>query len=255
MVKFTGQLSALMIGAGSIPAPLTIPGLIAWHDAALGLTKAGGGTPANGDPIESWLDLSGNNNTLAQSTGAAQPLYQSSVINSKPAINFDGTDDYLERVLSTAVTSTTATWVAVLRCDSFGYQDRYAVLHDVTNTDYNIAATGIFVMMNSDTNLRASRNNLDRGQGTKAASPNNIIVGSVYDGTNSTIYVNGVAGTPVACTGSFNATRFILGAGEVAGAANFADIQVAESLLYNTSLNSTQMGTLNTYLNAKYAVY
>ncbi len=62
---------------------------IVWLDAArLGL--------ADNTAVSSWTDFSGNNNHATQATGSQQPLYKTAQINGVPAIDFDGTNDYLQ---------------------------------------------------------------------------------------------------------------------------------------------------------------
>lgn len=62
---------------------------IVWLDAArLGL--------ANNTAVSSWTDLSGNNNHAIQATGAQQPIFKTGQINGVPAVDFDGTNDFLQ---------------------------------------------------------------------------------------------------------------------------------------------------------------
>lgn len=68
-------------------SPAHIPGLQIWldADAITGLS--------DGDPIATWLDQSGLGRDASQSTGAKKPTYKTGIINGKPVIRFDGTDD------------------------------------------------------------------------------------------------------------------------------------------------------------------
>ena len=61
---------------------------------------SGTSTTMNGQSISMWNDLSGNSNHVSQSTLAQQPLYQSNILNGKPAVAFDfnnsaGQNDFL----------------------------------------------------------------------------------------------------------------------------------------------------------------
>ncbi len=49
----------------------------------------------NGDPVANWPDASGNGNDASQVLGANQPTFSTNVINGKPAVSFDGINDYL----------------------------------------------------------------------------------------------------------------------------------------------------------------
>lgn len=49
----------------------------------------------NNDPVSSWTDSSGNSHGATASSGA-RPLYKTNVVNSKPALLFDGVDDEMQ---------------------------------------------------------------------------------------------------------------------------------------------------------------
>ena len=78
--------------------PTDVAGLVLWAAARL----IGGAS--NNDPIETWMDQSGEDNHLTQSSSGSRPLYKTSIINSLPALQFDGSNDHftLPDVLSGA---------------------------------------------------------------------------------------------------------------------------------------------------------
>jgi hypothetical protein len=82
---------ALTIARSALPSGASVPTDLepaAWWKAdALGL--------ANADPVATWTDSSGNANSLSQATAGKRPTYRTNVINSKPVVRFDGTDDFL----------------------------------------------------------------------------------------------------------------------------------------------------------------
>ena len=57
--------------------------LAGWYkaDAITGLS--------DGDAVDSWVDSSGNGNTLTQSTSGAKPSYETNEVNSLPVVRFD----------------------------------------------------------------------------------------------------------------------------------------------------------------------
>jgi hypothetical protein len=50
---------------------------------------------SNGTALASWPDTSGNANNAVQATGANQPIFRTNQVNSLPAVDFDGSNDYL----------------------------------------------------------------------------------------------------------------------------------------------------------------
>jgi hypothetical protein len=76
-------------------SPSDISGLTVW-------LKSDSGTSSTTDEgaISTWSDQSGNGNHFTQATGGNQPTYETTGINGKPVVNFDGSNDYMERNLS-----------------------------------------------------------------------------------------------------------------------------------------------------------
>lgn len=62
-----------------------------WLDAADSstITQSGG-------TVSQWNDKSGNNRHVSQAISSRQPAYSATGLNSKPTIDFDGTDDFLK---------------------------------------------------------------------------------------------------------------------------------------------------------------
>ena len=75
-------------GASVAPfTPAAISGLTVWLKADAITGKS------DGDAMSSWTDSSGNGNHAVQATGANQPLYKTGIVNGKPAVLFDDTND------------------------------------------------------------------------------------------------------------------------------------------------------------------
>lgn len=90
--------SSVVVAAPGVWDPTTVSGLKLWAAARLitGLSDS--------DPVTTWSDQSGQGNDLSQSTTGNKPLYKTNIVNGRPAILFDGVDDYftLANVLSGA---------------------------------------------------------------------------------------------------------------------------------------------------------
>lgn len=129
--KFKGSLQ----DAGSRVFPLTIPadtltpvniGPLTWSlfDPKVDLgarmstyLPARGTTLNNLDPVTTLFDNSGNDNNGTQTNSLFKPVYKTNQINTYPAIDFDGNDDYLS-VPITASSIDEAVF-AVVKVDSF----------------------------------------------------------------------------------------------------------------------------------------
>lgn len=93
------QINSYRAGIGSIVSPPPASGFWtpanivtqAWFDA----DDAGTITIATG--VSQWDDKSGNGRHVSQGTAANQPAYNSTQLNSKPVLTFDGSNDVLQR--------------------------------------------------------------------------------------------------------------------------------------------------------------
>lgn len=91
-------------------SPASLPNLLAWWEAdSFSLAD---GTAIGGAGNE-WVDLSGNGNSLTQSTAGARPVFKTAIVNGHPVIRFDGTDDFLS-MTSALVLGAAWTYMVVL---------------------------------------------------------------------------------------------------------------------------------------------
>jgi hypothetical protein len=90
---FTLFLSILTLSAiAQIPS-----GSVLW-------LKADAGVTLNGTTVSAWTDQSGNGYNVSQATVSNQPTFQASAFNGQPAINFDGSNDFLNNIVNNVVT-------------------------------------------------------------------------------------------------------------------------------------------------------
>lgn len=70
-------------------SPVDISGITFWlpADAISGLSDGGA--------IGTWTDQSDEENNAIQSNADRKPLYKTNIVNGKPVVRFDGTDDFL----------------------------------------------------------------------------------------------------------------------------------------------------------------
>lgn len=82
------NVQSLLLAQGVAPfTPLSISGCKMW-------LKASSLALADGDPVATWTDLSGNSNS-GSASGTARPTYKTSILNGKAIVRFDGTTDVM----------------------------------------------------------------------------------------------------------------------------------------------------------------
>lgn len=210
--------------------PAALPGLLLWLDASRITGKS------DGDSVSQWDDLSGNSNHWAQATSSKQPTYQTNELNGLPIVRFDGVDDVLTHAgLNVGSTHTvffvfarTGTSAAPLISaggagyDFFNPGGLDAYFFNSSRAENN---TGAFAALGAFSIAVYQRQSLRKNGATVSLS------GSASAGSNN---------------------RTLLGA---LSAANFATCDIAEVIISTHSLNAATIAQVETYLNAKYAIY
>jgi len=84
---YSSVATATTFSAG---ADVPFGALLLWLKADAGLLQSG-----TNIPIGLWADQSGNGNDASQSSGGIQPIWIPNVIQDRPVIRFNGTNDYL----------------------------------------------------------------------------------------------------------------------------------------------------------------
>ena len=211
-------------------SPKRISGLQLWLKADTGLWQdATMTTPAvaDGDVVGAWQDFSGQNNHATQGTTASKPLLKLNIVNGKPVVRFDGTDDSLA-----TPSLTTGTVFAVfmhLAIAPFGYDNLISRPVD----------DNFILVQNADL----------------AAFMTSFQVGS-------NIWINSVL-TPSYTSGAYyivcgKDTTPGTGVNVICGQASTAaplDGDVAEILIYDSVLSSDAQKQVEAYLNSRYAIY
>jgi hypothetical protein len=100
-------------GGRVVSTPAHISGLSFWLDAALA------GSYADTNPVTAWADVSGNARHFINDVDAGYPLFRTAQKNGKPAIVFDGVNDWLYRN-PTGVSSAEFTLMLTFKLNAFG---------------------------------------------------------------------------------------------------------------------------------------
>lgn len=230
--------------SGGAWTPASLTGLQFWlkADAIGGLN--------DGDAITTWADSSGNGNDATQSTGTAKPTYKTGILNGLPCARFDGGDS-LRGGGTTSITGTTLTAFAIvsLNSGSANYA-RVLSLSASGQNDYNSAARAAPILRNSNTQALASfRNNVVRSSGAIVYGTHAYVV-SIFDGTNHTIYVNGVAGSALASSGTFAISAYALGDNYLTDS-SFLNGDIVECGVTNTNVSGADLTSLQSYLSTR----
>lgn len=208
--------------------PASISGLInRWRADSIAL--------AQGAAVSSWPALTGSA-VLTQSTGAAQPSYQTAGMNSQPTVRFDGSSDYM-----TAATTSTAQPVTVVM-----------VLKLSVSAQQQLVQAGSLQLFSNGSVWAVNTGSTSLTGGTPGTSP--TVVTMTATGGTATVYDKGTQvisgssgttdlGTPlqIAAFGTSTRSRFLNG-------------DIAEVLVYNKVLSAAERSTVHSYVQDRYAI-
>lgn len=210
--------------------PSTVSGIQIW-------LKADSLSLNDGDAVSTWTDSSTNGNDFTGTT-TTRPIYKTGIVNGKPILRFDGTDDIL-----TATSSAT-------------YRTIFAVgkyTAGATFVDYNgLIANASTHMING----YAATTNIVTGVASMTAAWRNgqaRTTADVYGNVGFDFYpINSEFWCGTFQLASNTTMTALLG--RTAGAGRFWGGDIAEVLAYNAVLSSTDRANIETYLVNKYAL-
>lgn len=244
-------------GGGGAFSPSQIAGLQLW-------LKANAITGLNdNDPVANWNDSSGNGRDLSQGTAASRPTFRTSQVNSLPAVDFDGTDDVLTRASVTNFIGSNAGHVfCVMRVDTSDAAHINLLDWRPTNDNNRL---GIYPTFTFSATPNSTLMDWGDALGTGRVQALNVAAGLTGTFrlwefsrnvnaanwlTNGISYATATWGDAIDPTES--GTLFFAGAFD---AGVRMDGMIAEFLLYNRFLSSTEQTQIRNHLNGKYVLF
>ena len=215
-------------------------GLVLWLDAADDSTFS----YSSGTSVSQWRDKSGLNNHSSQATVGSQPS-RSTFQNSRKTITFDGTNDFLDGASALTIANG-YTAFTIVKSSATGERDIITSTPAAQSTDiylYQQASTGRFGNWSNVYTSNPISLNVWYLFSTNVSS-----VGS------ETLYLNG--SSQASNSRSLTNTRgYRVGAyytGSSSG--EYWSGEIAEILIFNRSLSSTEMKQVHTYLGQKWGI-
>lgn len=217
---------------------------------------------ADADPVGYWPDQSGQANHLTQATAGFRPLYKTAIQNGLPVLRLDGSDDRMETasLLGSALFGAQAATVFAVQKQTGSNANNTTICWEST------ASTNRALIHATYSDVIYFDYPSDSGGRTSVAQPGGWddawqTLCCVRGTVTSSIYARSVSlatGTPA---GSLDtAASNVLVAGAYRSAANstysiFFQGDIGELLIYNTALSDADRQSVESYLNARWAVY
>ena len=230
--------------------PDGLSGLQVWlkADAITGLN--------DGDSVTSWTDSSGNSNTASQSTAANKPAYKTSIVNSQPVVRFDGSNDVLVGTTISGINTSSISLFVIATGNSISAnQERSPFsINNYNNglrferSSWGSGALGVY---NNAASVSTATGTLAVG-GYSAS----ILEMVKQYSTQSDLWINGGSNansTNATVTGTFTNTSYQIG-DSVGGDDLKYSGDIAEVILYNAALSTSNRQAIEAYLQGKYAI-
>jgi hypothetical protein len=188
------------------------------------------------DPISTWNDSSGNGFTVTQATGGLQPIYKISILNGYPVVRFDGSNDAL--VNAPFALSQPFTVITVVKGGASG-----------SFQDFMFGGGAASLTINTSGNLAVYGGNLVSG--TSDIRGGNHVCTGIFNTVSSACLVDGIQQGSGDCgTGNYSGITI----GNNSSGTSGLNGDLAEGLIYDSALSSTNRGNVEAYLKAKYGL-
>ena len=233
------------------PHPLTMGETLLWWWNAKDLASGA---------VSSWISREGNNYDLAQATSTKRPTCNLTGYNSNPCVEFDGTDDFLLATVTEHSLSTFTMFMVLKNNNTSGVNPNAAALYNSGET--NEWDNQKSCSWGENYNLANPRNqSFNRNVGaTNVAfnielNPSQMILCSVFDGSDGIAYLNGTEGLSATQEGNFGINRVQIGARWVGSTqTTYNEYEVSEILAYGSAFSATQVSQLNGYFYNEWGI-
>ena len=256
MTPILGVLGSSYRAAAATP-PVT--GYTAWMDA----TQATKFTYSSSNIISQWTDASGNGYNATQSTVANQPTRVTSAINGKPAVRFDGTNDFFNWVFSglsshtifmvlrfpSAITTSTSTQEIFVK-DVTGHTNGFIAFGDVSGSISNERVSWLTVYCPAGSYYNGGDLASGSHQFNWKFNSSGYSAAIRYD--KSALSLSTVAGCGGFSSIDYPSNYAYLGAGATGAAPFIGDI--GEILIYTSALSAGDITSTENYLATKWGL-
>lgn len=208
----------------------------------------------SGSSVSQWNDLSSNHYNLVQATGANQPVYSATSFMGQPGITFDGTNDFLAAASVNPGTNKFGVFAFMQQSLNNTSDARFLGYTSGAGTNDFSAPDNFYVGIQSSatdniTGYRGGRLSVYLYANIAPSDGGYYRIGSVWDGTNHTLYADNVAQTAVANSGNLTTGGTIRLGSNTGGASNWKGA-TGRIILTKGDLTSTDRNNIDAWLQA-----
>jgi hypothetical protein len=252
--SISSSRKSIVASSGGVPfSPTDLSGLSLW-------LKADAGVTLSGPNVTGWADQSGNGNNASANSGQ-EPTFASSFSNSKPAIEFNGTTQVMQIADANSLDFLTTSSFIVIKYLGQGTGNNIVYFKNANAGSPADPAMYGLIGSNGEERVSFSFNVGGWSDYETSISINNSIpkiLSMTSNGTSQNIYSNGTISNNFSIIGDIatsTGTLQIGGYNQSFDAAEYFYGRIAEIIMYNRAVTGTERQQVETYLNAKYAIY
>jgi hypothetical protein len=227
--------------------PSTITGLNLW-------LKADSLALSDGAAVSAWADSSGHGYAVTQATGANQPIYKSAIANGKPVLRFNGTTQRLESSTAGVIPSGTTAYTVFIVCALAATSSVYVPF--ATGPSASFATSMLFFNNTAQWTQRqvnAASGNVDVSDSISVVVGAFDVLTGDWNGSNIHLWRNGSFKGISGITTILNLGNYVsIGMDGPDGYLFPYNGDIAEVLVYNSALSTTDRQNVETYLRTKY---
>jgi hypothetical protein len=247
----TGFQAGVMGTYGELWTPANITTEL-WFDAADSSTIT-----LNGSAVAQWADKSGNARHI-NATGTQQPAYNATGLNSAGLITFDGSNDILSTTAAGCNGVTNCSMFTVMRYIAVNGEDITIAINRANppNPTYGL---GRYYYRNNGSSYQGfgtwSQDVVSSSIAVDTGGSHHVF-GAVQSGLNVDICRDGIAAAYTIPTGGskpINTNDFSLG-GTLNSANYYANVSMAETVIFYSAIDSTTRQKIEGYLAHKWGL-
>jgi hypothetical protein len=220
----------------AVSSPLDLAGCALWLDGA---DSSAASMTLDGTSLDAWKDKSGNGRDFT-AAGAARPTLTAAGLNGLSVVTLDGNDQMTNATNIVGLTSVSMFAVAFNDGSQFG-----GVISSTAGTD---SSPGLLV----DQFHFACRGLANLSRGTSGSGP--IVATGIVSSGASAVFYGGLQADADAASGSLAAVTTTAIGTYRQTAANFLTGYIAEIVIFNTALSTTDRARVEAYLAAKWGI-
>ena len=213
----------------------------------------------DGDTVTTWSDQTSNSNDFTQITASKKPVYKTNIFKQKPALKFDGSDDFM---LGTPTGLSSVTDFSIFAAISFITEGDWMTPLSIGDSGAGNPMIRFFQLNNAiPLNIRVEGKDASNVV-VSLATGSNVSIGKTYvgsaindNGVNISQYLNSVldaSHTSYDINSFGTITRFTLGGSNSED--THANCYIAEVIFYNRKVTEKEQSRVQSYLSKKYEV-